>query len=130
MAIIDIFKKKKKPAAGKPERPAEKAEAASAEARVPKRERRIFGVIIAPHLTEKTSGGAAQGWYTFRVGLNADKLSVKRAVEDRYGVRVLRVRMSHERPRTIRLGRREGQVPGFKKAMVKVAAGQSLEFGV
>lgn len=88
----------------------------------------MVGFLIAPHLTEKTSAGSTRRWYTFRVRSDLNKVVIRRAVEDRYGVTVERVRIVPARPKTIRLGRIEGVTPGFKKAMVKVRAGQSIEF--
>src|SRR3989344_1228363 len=87
-----------------------------------KKERRLIGVLSSPHKTEKASAGALRGWYTFRVNSHANKISVRRAVEERYGVSVERVRVSNSRPKSIRLGQIRGQTPGFKKAMVKVRA--------
>ncbi|OHA08317.1 MAG: 50S ribosomal protein L23 [Candidatus Sungbacteria bacterium RIFCSPLOWO2_01_FULL_60_25] len=88
----------------------------------------IPGVLIAPHITEKATSGASHGWYSFRVARHADKPTIKRAVEGRYGVRVLRVRVVNRQPRPIRLGRTEGSVPGYKNAMVKLREGEAIEF--
>lgn len=90
--------------------------------------RAIIGLIIAPHITEKSARGARAGWYTFQVRSDATKPAIKRAVADRYGVLVTQVRVSYHRARRVRVGRHEGVVPGFKKAMVKVKEGQSIEF--
>ena len=90
--------------------------------------RRMIDAIYQPHLTEKTSQATASGWYAFRVRDSLSKPAIKAAVEERYGVRVTRVRVSYRRPRTVRIGRITGTTPGFKKAMVKLAAGQTLEF--
>ncbi len=131
VAILDRFKRKRK-ALGRPEAAEEPKAAGSAPAAAardrPKGERRIVGVIVAPHLTEKSSAGNARGWYTFRVRDTADKILIRRAVEDRYGVTVERVRIVHQPAKKVRLGRITGEAPGFKKAMVKVRAGQSIEF--
>ncbi|MDP3727561.1 MAG: 50S ribosomal protein L23 [bacterium] len=94
----------------------------------PSGERRMIGVLRGPHQTEKATAAQGYGWYTFRVGPNGTKGSVRRAVEERYGVSVRRVRMLRARSKAVRLGRIRGETPGFKKAMVKVAAGQSVEF--
>ncbi len=139
MAFPKLFKKKP-PAAQKSEVPEEKNVEAQAGAAAPAtgersldpasrgaRGRRFVGVLIAPHQTEKAMAATGQGWYTFRVARNANKLLVKQAVEERYGVRVERVRMLSQKPKEIRRGRILGTVPGFKKAMVKVKAGQSIE---
>lgn len=126
--MLNPFKKRKtaEPKSEKPE--ALKPASAPAPSARPKEARRIIGVIITPHLTEKTSAGSAKGWYTFRVEPHANRIMVKRAVEDRYAVGVERVRILYQRPKKMRLGRIQGQTPGFKKAMVKVRAGQSIEF--
>ncbi|MEK7108609.1 MAG: 50S ribosomal protein L23 [Patescibacteria group bacterium] len=131
VALLDRFKKKPAQAAAKAERTlaaSAPAEREGAVASRPGRERSVLGVITAPHMTEKSSAGRAGGWYTFRVEENANKIIVRRAVEDRYGVTVKRVRIVNQSARKMRLGRIAGQVPGFKKAMVKVGSGQSIEF--
>lgn len=128
--MFNPFKKKSKPiraAAPKP-RPGAAVEPAPAEAERPKAERRIIGVLAQPHLTEKSNAAAVHGWYTFRVAPEANKIMIRRAVEDRYGVAVRAVRILTARSKKIRLGRIEGRTPGFKKAMVKVRQGQSIEF--
>lgn len=129
------FKKSKKAAAAlvarqerqealKPERPA----APPAKPAVDQKNRRFIGVLTSPHQTEKATAGSAMGWYTFRVRPDANKITVRRAVEERYGVGVDRVRMLASRSKAVRLGRISGATPGFKKAMVKVREGQSIEF--
>ena len=150
MAISDIFKKKRQirltdgqvPAIAsspaKPEAPVtRKAETRAVAARSEvgtssegsrRGERKIIGIIIAPHLTEKTTRASEGGWYAFRVSPSASKPVIRRAVEDRYGVAVERVRVLRSRPKTVRIGRIEGTSRGFKKAMVKIKAGQTIEF--
>lgn len=93
-----------------------------------RRERRHTGIIIAPHLTEKSNEASSRNWYTFRVASAASKILVRQAVEERYGVRVERVRILAQRAKKVRLGHIEGLTPGFKKAMVKLVAGARIEF--
>lgn len=138
MALFGLkFKKKKGEAATAPSESAPKPARVAPSPEAPGRTepprtatagKGIPGVIIAPHITEKATSGTAHGWYAFRVARNADKPTIKRAVEGRYGVRVSLVRVVNRRSRPIRLGRTEGSVPGFKNAMVKLAEGQSIEF--
>lgn len=113
-------------AAPKVARPA--APAASAAAPAAPKGRRTIGVLAGPHQTEKATAAQGQGWYTFRVGPRDTKGAIRRAVEERYGVSVTRVRILAARSRAVRLGRIRGETPGFKKAMVKVQSGQSIEF--
>lgn len=90
-------------------------------------ERKIVGVIISPHITEKSMASGGLGWYSFRVASGATKREVRAAVEDRYGVAVKKVRVSNQRAKEIRIGRISGRSGGFKKVMVKLAEGQSIE---
>ncbi len=132
--MFNPFKKTKKaipPRRSKPERPvAPKASKAAAAPRavLPAKERRMVGYLTVPHQTEKASAARAGGWYTFQVRPDATKGGVRKAVEERYGVSVIRVRTLAARPKAVRLGRTRGETPGFKKAMVKVGVGQSIEF--
>ena len=59
--------------------------------------------------------------------LGARKIAAKKAVEGRYGVGVEKVRVAAPRAKSVRLGRIEGQAPGFKKIWIKVKEGQSIE---
>ena len=118
MALFGFkFKKKKGETATAPSEPASKLA-------------RVAPPPEAPGRTEtpRTASGASHGWYSFRVARHADKPTIKRAVEGRYGVRVLRVRVVNRQPRPIRLGRTEGSVPGYKNAMVKLREGEAIEF--
>lgn len=107
------------------------AEASERKAETPAadtKHRRFIGIIIAPHQTEKAGREGGRGWYTFAVDRRAQKAQVWRAVEERYGVRVQAVHVLAARSRAVRLGRIRGRSAGFKKAMVRVKEGQSIEF--
>lgn len=131
--MFNPFKKSPKaaPSRVRPERPAMPKSGEpvpTPRAVLPAKERRLVGYLTVPHQTEKASAAQAGGWYTFQVRPDATKGGVRQAVEERYGVSVTRVRMLAARPRAVRLGRILGETPGFKKAMVKIAAGQSISF--
>lgn len=104
-----------------------KSEAVKPESARPKGERKVLGFDFLPHLTEKGVAGNIKGWYVFRVPADANKIAVKRAVEDRYGVKISRVHILIRGAKKMRLGRIEGRAGGFKKAMVKLKEG-SIEF--
>lgn len=128
--ILNPFKKRKTPPVARPHAVESKKETptASPPRESPRGDRRWIGILVSPHLTEKTNDLSSRGWYTFRVAPHASKIIVRKAVEERYGVSVERVQMVGARPKKIRLGRILGATPGFKKAMVKVAAGQKIDF--
>lgn len=87
-----------------------------------------FDVIVGPVLTEKTMNlTQKQNKVTVKVNAKSSKEEIKDAFEAIFGVKVASVNVINVRPKAKRLGRYEGQVSGFKKAIVKLAEGQSLD---
>jgi large subunit ribosomal protein L23 len=58
---------------------------------------------------------------------DASKISIKAAVEERFGVSVEKVHTVKRGPKSVRIGRTIGKTPGFKKALVRVAPGQAID---
>lgn len=85
------------------------------------------GVLMAPHVTEKSSGLNTLRQYTFRTAPGANKNMIADAVEKKYGVRVSRVNTMIVPGKRVRIGKREGRSPGFKKAIVTLKEGQTIE---
>ena len=85
-------------------------------------------VIIAPVISEKSMSDVAKGKFTFRVARAADKLSIKKEVEEKFKVNVLGVSTVTTKGRTKRTGTRriEVSVQPFKKAIVKLKEGQKI----
>ena len=83
--------------------------------------------LRSPHLSEKASILAEKGFYVFRVEKEANKIEVKKEVEKKYKVNVLKVRMISIHPKKMRVGRIEGVKKGYKKAVVKIKEGQSID---
>ena len=87
-----------------------------------------FDVIVGPVLTEKTMNlTQTQNKVTVKVAAKSNKDEIKDAFEAIFGVKVAKVNVINVRPRSKRLGRYEGQVSGYKKAIIKLAEGQSLD---
>ena len=84
-------------------------------------------LIKNPLITEKATAESSLGKYTFLVDKKANKPEVKKAVENIYKVKVTRVNIVNARPKSRRLGRTMGVRPGYKKAIVTLAAGQKLD---
>lgn len=83
-------------------------------------------ILVRPLTTEKSSLLMAQNQYVFEVRDGANKIMVKKAVKDMYGVEPTRVRMV-TMPRKIRVrGRIYGIRAGWKKAVVSLPAGSSI----
>jgi large subunit ribosomal protein L23 len=88
-----------------------------------------YEVIVRPVDTEKTRFQSAEGQYTFEVNYHANKVQVKRAVEEIFDVEVVAVRTMIVPAKTSsRRGRRwMVRRPAWKKAIVTVAEGERLE---
>jgi large subunit ribosomal protein L23 len=85
-------------------------------------------VLLAPVVSEKSYGLIAERRkYTFRVHPKAHKTQVRQAVEEVFGVVVTDVNVSKVPPKPKRRGLHRGTRPGWKKAVVTVAEGQSID---
>lgn len=87
----------------------------------------VYQYIISPYLTEKTSLLNAGGQYAFKVSKKANKIAIKKAIEQLYGVHVEKVRVSIIPSKRRQLGRFEGEKKGFKKALVRLRRGEKIE---
>ncbi len=90
-------------------------------------------IIIRPVLTEKmTAQGEKLGHYAFIVDRRANKLQIRQAVEDMYGVVVKSVNtinyMGKEKSRYTKQGLLEGRTNHFKKAIVTLKEGDTIDF--
>ena len=131
MALRDIFKKKKKPEEKQETKKLKEAEVKE-KIVVPKRERKtVIGearqILKSPHVTEKATDLAGRNKYVFKVGLKANKIEIKKAIQGIYDVDVLDVRTIKIPRKQRRLGRHKGWRKGYKKAIVKIKEGQKIE---
>jgi large subunit ribosomal protein L23 len=88
----------------------------------------LYRTIVRPIVTEKSSEAYQErGEYTFRVHPDASKPQIKRAIEELFGVHVTGVWTSNQRGKARRVGRTVGRRPHWKKAIVKLREGESIE---
>jgi large subunit ribosomal protein L23 len=87
-------------------------------------------VLRAPHVTEKAINLGQQNKYIFKVSSDANKIEVKKAVQELYGVGVQDVNIINIPRRKKRVGAREGFKPGFKKAVVTLREGDKIDTGM
>ncbi|HPU01514.1 MAG: 50S ribosomal protein L23 [Firmicutes bacterium] len=81
-------------------------------------------IIIRPIVTEKSTGLLEENKYTFAVARDANKIEIRRAVEEIFDVKVKAVNTANYRGKKKRLGRfPEGHTPRWKKAIVTLAEG-------
>jgi large subunit ribosomal protein L23 len=90
---------------------------------------RLLQVILGPHVSEKATAvtqGARQ--VVFRVRRDATKPEIRKAVELLFEVKVDSVAVVRGQGKTKRFGTRKGQQSSWKKAYVRLAPGQNLDF--
>ncbi|MDG1154215.1 MAG: 50S ribosomal protein L23 [Alphaproteobacteria bacterium] len=92
-------------------------------------EERILCVIDKPVITEKSTLGAQNNQYTFRVAMDANKLEIKVAVEKMFDVKVEKVNTLVSKGKTKRFRGFAGKRNDWKKAVVSLAQGQSIDVG-
>lgn len=86
-------------------------------------------VLLAPHVTEKTSVGLQErNQYAFRVRRDATRTDVRRAVELMFEVKVTGVQVANAGGKPRRFGGRLGHTQDWKKAYVRLAEGQSIDY--
>ena len=84
-------------------------------------------IIIAPVITEKSMAARSANVYTFKVAKTASKDEIKRAVEEAFKVKVVSINTLNTKSKKRRVGRYSGRTKTYKKAMVTLAAGSSIE---
>ncbi|RLD30571.1 MAG: 50S ribosomal protein L23 [Bacteroidetes bacterium] len=92
-----------------------------------------MNILIKPIITEKATADAeVNNRYGFVVNTKANKIEIKKAVEAAYGVSVTAVRTMNVRPdrrtRNTRSGIQTGKTNAYKKAIVQVAEGDTIDF--
>lgn len=90
-----------------------------------------MSILKRPHITEQANALMAQGVYTFIVDKKANKIEIRKAVEKMYSVKVESVntinvlgkpKVKYYRSRFV-----AGHKPSYKKALVKIKAGDTIE---
>jgi large subunit ribosomal protein L23 len=84
-------------------------------------------VLLAPVVSEKSYSLISDRKYTFKVHKDAHKTQVRQAVEELFGVKVQAVNILKVQSKPKRRGLIRGRKPGWKKAVVQLREGQSIE---
>ncbi|HZX47515.1 MAG TPA: 50S ribosomal protein L23 [Clostridia bacterium] len=86
-------------------------------------------IVIRPIVTERSMRDKEQNKYTFVVDRKANKIEIKKAVEELFDVKVERVNVVNYMGKMRRMGRNIGRKASWKKAFVKLAEGsKKIEF--
>jgi large subunit ribosomal protein L23 len=90
---------------------------------------RLMQVLIGPHISEKSSAAAeGSNQIVLKVRPDATKTEIRRAVEMLFEVKVDSVSVTRVRGKAKRFGMRRGQRQDWKKAYIRLAPGQDLDF--
>jgi large subunit ribosomal protein L23 len=84
-------------------------------------------ILERPIISEKAMDMAHQAKYVFRVAKAANKIEIARAVEQRFNVAVVDVNTMNVRGKPRRVGRNSGHTPAWKKAIVTLKKGQTIQ---
>lgn len=85
-------------------------------------------IIYSPVVTEKSAYAAEKGVYTFKVAKSANKIEIKKAIEEAFGVKVKNVNTLITKAKDKRVGKYTGKTKTYKKAIVTLCDGESIEF--
>jgi len=85
-------------------------------------------LLLRPHITEQSSLLTQKNIYTFHVSPRANKILIKKAIQEMYGFKPVKVRVinTHSKKRIVQ--GKKGIKPGFKKALVYLKSSDKIEF--
>ncbi len=84
-------------------------------------------IIYAPVITEKSMDLKSKNVYVFKANKKATKPQIKNAIEEAFGVKVKTVNTSITKPKRRRVGKYAGETKTYKKAIITLVDGQSIE---
>jgi large subunit ribosomal protein L23 len=86
-----------------------------------------YDIIKKPIVTEKSSGLVEKLQYTFEVDVNSNKVEIKQAIENLFNVKVEEIRTVNVHRKPKRLQKYNGFKAAYKKAIVRLAEGQTIK---
>ena len=87
----------------------------------------LFDKIIVPHITEKSTNLSEQNKIVFKVPSKANKKNIKNNIEKIFKVNVTKINIINKQNRTKLTRGRKAKVSGFKKAIITLKKGQSID---
>ena len=85
-------------------------------------------ILVRPLITERTTQLMAEGKYVFVVAKAANKIEIAKAVSEIFKVKVAKVNTVNVLGKKKRMGRTQGKRPDYKRAIVKLAPGETIGF--
>ncbi len=133
MAIANILKKKKKLSVKKTEKKTETQKTSDKKTKSKKQDintaskKAEINVLFSPHITEKAVALSAKDQYIFKVPTKSNKIEIKKAIGNKFNVKVINVRIINVKPKAMKFGKTKGWKKGYKKAIVKIKKGQKID---
>ena len=87
----------------------------------------LFDKIISPHITEKSTNLSEQNKIIFKVPTKANKKNLKKSIEKIFKVNVTKINIINKSGRTKLTRGRKIKISGFKKAIITLKKGQSID---
>ena len=87
-----------------------------------------FDIIYAPIITERTAQMAEENKFAFKVDPRANKTQIKQAIESIFNVKVESINTTNSHPKKRRVGKYTGMTNKYKRAIVKLAKDNSINF--
>ena len=87
----------------------------------------MSAIALKPRVSEKAIGAAEAGVYVFDVPLAANKALIQTAVEGSFKVKVVKINIQIHKGKLKRFGRVQGRQNDTKKALVRLAKGQTIK---
>lgn len=130
MGIFDFLKKKKPAQKAKPIEagPPKSEKVLAGRPSVKKKDlKEVYKILKEPHISEKATHLSDERKYTFKVYPQANKVQIKKAISNLYGVKVKDVNIINIKPKKRMLRGIEGVKTGHKKAIVTLEEGHKIE---
>ena len=87
----------------------------------------LYDKILSPMVTEKSTNLSEQNKIVFKVPIGANKLNLKKNIEKIFQVNVIKINIINKRNRTKVTRGKKVKVSGFKKAIITLKKGQSID---
>ncbi|MCK5211666.1 50S ribosomal protein L23 [Candidatus Parcubacteria bacterium] len=120
----DLYRDKAKP--GKTSQKKVEGKEAKKETKKKAGSSRAYRVLIKPLITEKAAILNTESKYVFSVATNANKIEIANAVEEVYGIKPIAVNIIKVSGKKVRYGRTFGKRKNWKKAIVALPKGKSI----
>ena len=87
----------------------------------------LLDKIISPHITEKSTNLSEQNKIVFKVPAKANKINLKKNIEKIFKVNVTKINIINKQPRLKVTRGRKVKITGYKKAIITLKKGQSID---